>query len=152
MNVLGIRCSNKDFAYVVMSGTRDAPTLVESNFLKYPKSFSRARKLLWLSQEIEQVLQKHMVDTIVMKRFEGPTRGTPFEERAECEGCVYLTAAKCGVKGVLKKMNSTIAKDLGMKGRAHYLKTHLDTSLIPSFTQYSDKEKEAILCAWSDLK
>jgi len=53
--------------------------------------------------------------------------------------------------GIFKKVKSTIAKDLGLKGRGHYLRTELDTSVIPGFAGKPDKEKEAILAAWSEL-
>lgn len=151
MQILGIRCSNKDFSYAVMSGTKAAPQLIESKSLPYPKSFSRSKSLLWLLQEIEQLIKKHTIDKIVMKRFEGRSRGTSFEERAECEGAVYIAAAKCGIKWVSKKMRCTIAKSFGFKGRAHYLDTSLNTSVIPAFDTYGDKEQESILSAWSEL-
>jgi hypothetical protein len=86
-----------------------------------------------------------------MKRFEGHSRGRSFEERVEYEAAVYLACARCGLTTACKKVKSTIAKDLGLKGRAHYLET-LNTCVIPSFSNYTDKEQEAVLCAWSDLK
>lgn len=152
MNVFGIRCSNKDFSYVVMSGGRAAPAVVTSSSLAYPKNYSRPRSLQWFTQEVEELIKKYSVQSIVMKRFEGRSRGRSFEERVEYEAAVYLAAARCGVTTICKKVKSTIAKDLGLKGRAHYLETGLDTSLIPGYSQYTDKEQEAVICAWSDLK
>ena len=152
MNILGIRCSNKDFSYAVMSGSKKAPVIVESRSLLYPKNFTRPRSLLWFTQEIEQLIKKYNVQSVVMKRFEGRRRGGSFEDRVEYEAAVYLACARCGLTTACKKVKSTIAKDFGLKGRAHYLETELDTCVIPSFSSCTNKEQEAILCAWSDLK
>jgi hypothetical protein len=107
--------------------------------------------LLWFTLEVEQWIKKYNVQSVVMKRFEGRSRGGSFEDRVEYEAAVYLACARCGLTTACKKVRSTIAKDLGLKGRAHYLAT-LNTSVIPAFSNYTDKEQEAILCAWSDLK
>ena len=152
MNILGVRCSNKDFSYVVMSGSQKAPAIVASGSLAYPKNFARPRSLLWFTQEVEQLIKKHDVQSVVIKRFEGRSRGGSFEERVEYEAAVYLACARCGITAVCKKVKSTIAKDFGLKGRAHYLETGIDTSVIPAFSSYTDKEQEAILCAWSELR
>jgi len=50
----------------------------------------------------------------------------------------------------MRQVKSTMAKDLGFKGRGRYLAT-LDTSAIASFTQLDDKIQEAVLVAWSGL-
>jgi hypothetical protein len=151
MNILGIRCSNKDFSYAVMRGTKKAPKIVALETLVYPKNYTRSRSLLWFTLEVEQWIKKYNVQSVVMKRFEGRSRGGSFEDRVEYEAAVYLACARCGLTTACKKVRSTIAKDLGLKGRAHYLAT-LNTSVIPAFSNYTDKEQEAILCAWSDLK
>lgn len=151
MSILGIRCSNKEFSYAVMSGSKKAPAIIDNGSLTYPKSLVRPRSLLWFTQEVEQLIKKHNALGIVMKKFEGRSRGDLFEERVEYEAAVYLASARCGIMAVCKKVKSTIAKDLGLKGRAHYLETELDTSVIPEFSNYTDKEQEAILCAWSQL-
>jgi hypothetical protein len=151
MNVLGIRCSNKDFSYSVINGQRGIPNVITVGSLIYPKNLSHPRSLLWFVQETEQLIKKHNIQAIVVKKFEGMSRGSSFEERVEYEACVSIAAAKVGLTVICKKVKSTIAKDFGLKGRARYLETGLDTSVIPKFTDYTDKEQEAILCAWSDL-
>jgi hypothetical protein len=152
MNVLGIRCSNKDFTYVVMSGTRNNPVVHHSDSITFPRNYSKPRSLLWFLREIEHLISKHGVRMIVLKGFEGRTRGKTYEERVEHEAAVYMAAAMSGVNGIFKKVKSTIAKDLGFKGRGHYLQTSLDTSVIPNYADKSEKEQEAILAAWSELK
>jgi hypothetical protein len=61
-----------------------------------------------------------------------------------------LAGGARGMRAVFKKVKSTIAKDLGQKGRSKYL-ANLDTSWAPTFDGFSDKEKEAIQAAWSEL-
>ena len=152
MAVLGVRCSNKDYTYVIMSGSKNAPKIEESNKATYPISFTKPRSLLWFVQEIEQILSRHNISKIVIKGFEGRTRGKSYQERVEYESAVFIAAAKNGLNAVFRKLKSTIAKDLGLKGRAHYLQTSLDTSVIEGYSSKSEKEKDAIIAAWSELR
>jgi len=151
MSVLGIRCSNRDFAYAVIKGSKTKPSVKHCMTVKIPKNFSRPRALYWMVQEIEELIGKHDAQKVVMKGFEGRSRGKTYAERIELEAAVYIAAGKIGMNGVFRKVKSTIAKDLGLKGRAHYLQTELDTSVISGFSSKSDKEKEAILAGWSGL-
>jgi hypothetical protein len=151
MNVLGIRCSNKDFTYAVMTGSKKAPSVQQCAPVAVPKNFSRPRALHWMVQEVEQLISRYDVQKVVMKGSEGRTRGRTYAERVELEAAVYIAGGKNGMSGIFKKVKSTIAKDLGLKGRAHYLDTSLDTSVITGFDSRSDKEKDAILAGWSEL-
>jgi len=152
MSILGIRCSNKDCTYVVMSGTKNKPAVDHSGASKFPINYTKPESLLWFVQEIEQLISKHKVEKIVLKAFEGRTRGKTYEERVAYETAVYIAAAKNGLNSVFKKIKSTMAKDLGLKGRGHYLQTSLDVSIVPNYDDKSEKEQEAILAAWSELE
>jgi hypothetical protein len=153
VNILGVRCSSSDFSYAVLNGSRASPVVLKVDSLAYPANYARCRPraLQWFVQEVEELIRNHNVEAVIMKRFEGRSRGTSFEERAEYEGAVYVAAARCGLSTVGKKVKSTIAKHLGLKGQAHYLETGLNTSAIPAYSEYTEKEQEAILCAWSQL-
>ena len=151
MSVLGIRCSNKDFTYAIMTGTKKNPSVLHIASVTVPKNFTRPRALPWMVQEIQDLIEKHAVANVVMKASEGRFRGKPYTERVELEAAVYIAAGMNGMNAVFKKVKSTIAKDLGLKGRGHYLQTTLDTSVIVDFDAYSEKEKEAILAGWSEL-
>lgn len=151
MSVLGIRCSNKDFTYAVLTGTKKNPTLQCIASVIVPKNFSRPRALHWMVQEVDGLIAKHAISKIVMKASEGRFRGKTYSDRVELEASVYVAAGMKGMSAVFKKVTSTIAKDLGLKGRGRYLQTSLDTSVIPSYAGHSDKEKEAILAGWSEL-
>ena len=151
MNVLGIRCSNKDYTFAILTGTKKLPQLLDSKTLQYPKGYSKPESLQWLLQEIEGLVTKYDVKKVVMNKFEGRIRGNTYEDRVEHEATVYLAALNKGVKNVAKKVKGSIAKDLGLKGRASYLNTSLDTSLIKDFDNYSDKSHDAIFAGWSKL-
>lgn len=151
MKVLGVRCSNRDYTSAILGGTREKPKVLECDTVRYPKGFRTAQSLKWLLQEMESKIKKHDVRRVVMKRYEGMSRGKAYEQRVEHEAMVALAAANRGLTAIFKKPKSTIAKDLGLKGRGHYLRTSLDTSVIPQYDDYEDKAQEAILCAWSEL-
>ena len=151
MNVLGIRCSNRDFAYTILNGSKSSPIIVHSDIVAYPKGYSKSQSLKWFLLEIEDLLKKHDIKRIVMKQHEGPTRSKAYEERVEHEAMVYLADEDLGIGAVFKKRGCTIAKDLGLKGRAHYLITSLDTSSIPDYDNLPEKIKDAVLVAWSEL-
>jgi hypothetical protein len=146
MTILGVRCSNRDFAYAILDGTKQTPSQLKIATLSYPRGFAKPQSLHWLFQEADALLRRHGIEKIVLKRFEGKSRGAPFEDRVEHEAAVILAAAERGMKAVSKKVKSQIAKDLGQKGRARYL-AELDTSWLPSFGTLSDKEKEAVQAA-----
>ena len=151
MNVLGVRCSNKDIAFAVLDGTKDGPRLIECRTVAYPKGYSKAQSLMWLLREIETIIGQNSIGAIVIKRDEGKFRNRAYEDRVEHEGVVWLAGAKCGLKNVTKKVGRSIAKNIGLKGKAKYLKTQLDTSVIPEYSGLSEKSKEAVLAAWSEL-
>lgn len=151
MSVLGVRCSNKDFTYAVMTGSKRKPCVQHCASVALPKNFSRPRTLHWMVQEIEELIEKQGAHKVVMKGFEGRSRGKTYTERVELEAAVYIAGGKNGMSGIFRKVKSTIAKDLGLKGRGHYLQTELDTSVIPGFGSKSEKEKDAILAGWSEL-
>lgn len=151
MSVIGIRCSNRGFTYAVLTGSRQSPSVQHCSSVAVPKNFKLPRVLYWMVQEVEALLEKYDAEIVVMKGFEGRTKGKAYEARVELEASIYIAGGKIGMNGIFKKVKSTIAKDLGLKGRARYLNTSLDTSVIPGFTEYGDKAQEAILAGWSEL-
>lgn len=151
MAVLGIRCSNTDFTYAVLAGTRDIPQVLALKSLALPNGYPRPQALKWVVQEADAIIKKNTIECIVIKRYEGRSKGNDYEARVEAEGAVAIAAADNGIRVVLKKQKSTIAKDLGLKGRARYLTTALDTSPISDFGNLSEKKKDAVLAAWSAL-
>jgi phosphohistidine swiveling domain-containing protein len=152
MSYLGFRCSNKDYTYVILNGTKEQPEVLCNDTVAFPKDFSRPHELKWFLQEIEELLKKNEVNSISIKSTEVPARkGNSYDERVENEAMILLTAENFGITQVSKKVKSTIAKDLGLKGKGKYLSTKLDVSVFPNFDRETEKLKDAILVAWSSM-
>lgn len=151
MSVLGVRCSNSDITFAVLRGTRKEPDVLESSTTPFPKGYQTPQRLKWVYQEAIGVLGKHDIQVVVVKRFEGRSRGNSYEARVEAEAAIAIAAAEHGIRAFYKKQNNTIAKDLGLKGKARYLDTQLDHKLVPGFEGLSDKTRDAVIAAWSEL-
>ena len=152
MKVLAIRCSNNDYTYCVMSGTKDSPNVDVNDRVAFPRGFSTPEALRWFHHEIQGLLNSHSPDRVVIKGAEPMVkRSNTLESRMHNEAIIFLCCSQTGCEMVEKKVKATIAKDLGLKGRAKYLASKLDTSVIPNFDERSVKEQEAILAGWSCL-
>lgn len=150
MLVIGLRFSNSDFSFCILSGSQDAPGIVDSGRVAFPKGFTEPELLNWLYQEVAGLLRHHGCDAIAIKRAEGTVkRSNALETRIQAGAIATLAGAQTGCREIYRKMSATVAKDLGLKGKGKYLKTKLDTSAIASFGSYPPKIQEAILVAWS---
>lgn len=151
MAILGIRCSNSDFAYAILEGTKDSPNLVHTEQINYPIGFTKQYSLKWFFQEISGIVTQNEIESIVLKGYEGQVRRkNTFVDRIDHEAIIFLVAGNRDIRFVSRKVKSTIAKDLGFKGKGRYL-SRIDNTKIDEFGGYSDKIQEAILCAWSEL-
>jgi len=150
MSVLGVRCSSTDFAYCVLSGTKEeSPAIETASAIAYPRGFSEPETLKWLRQEVAQIFERYQCSKVAIKKPElAVRRSNALDTRIACEGIVTLAAAEAGCISVNRLVNASIAKGLGLKGRGKYLKT-LDTTSVVGFDQYSSKIQEAIMTAWS---
>lgn len=150
MNVLGIRCSNSDYSFAILTGTKISPEIIIFRQTNYPKGFTKPHSVKWLYQEIETLVSDYSIKKIVMKASEAISAQKTLEDRIEHEAMIFLVAANHNIRDVSKKRKNTIASNLGLKGKSKYL-AKLDTSILPNFDTCNDKIKEAILVAWSDL-
>lgn len=151
LNIVGLRCSAKDYCFAVLCGSRATPNIIELGFKKFPVGFAVPERQSWFYKEILELFSKHSPKYVVVKADESTTKSNSAIERAYAEGVVNLAVGeKVGKSGCKSKRKVTIAKDLGLKGKAKYL-ANFDTSAIPKFDDHDDKMKEAILCAWSEL-
>lgn len=152
MGHLGLRCSNNDYTFVILKGDASCPSIMDKGCVSFPKGFNRPHELKWFYQEIEGLIYKHKIRSITIKGAEGmAARDKSFVSRIENEAVVYLAGFNNGIKKISKKVKSTMAKDLGLKGKAKYLATKLDCSVFPTFNDETPKMQEAILAAWSDI-
>ena len=153
MIILGVRCSNTDYTYCILSGDARSPHVDAVKHVSYPNGYTEAETLRWLHQEFQAICGRQTLDAVGIKRAEtNVQRSNSLESRIQAEAMVSLAAAEAGCRTVGRKVGSTMAKDLGLKGKAKYLQTKLDTSPIPDFGNYSAKEREAILVAWSCME
>lgn len=153
MKVLAVRCSNTDFAYAVVEGTMDMPALLLCDETSYPNGYKEHSLFHWFHQEITELLDTHSPDGLAVKAAETMVkRSGALDLRIRIEGIALMAAAEVGCSLACRKVKSTIAKDLGMKGKSKYLETNLDKSVIPRFDSYNTKQQEAILVAWSCLE
>lgn len=130
----------------------DTPDLVESQTLKYPTGFNDSQRVKWFYQEIDGLVKRHNVDSIGIKGTEPMAmKGGAFGDRVEMEAMAMLVGANNGIKYVKRKVNSTIAKDFGLKGKKKYLESGVDYSKIPDYESKSVNIKESIIIAWSML-
>jgi hypothetical protein len=149
--VLGLRCTNSGYCFAVMTGTKQSPVIKHSDTVSAPKGYPKPQKLGWMQQEVHDLCRRHQIHVICMKGTEGlAARGAGFVERVELEAVVFLAANHLGIKRVVKKVKSTLAKDLGQKGKARYLAA-LDTRAFPGFATMSKNKQEAIYAAWTEL-
>ena len=78
-------------------------------------------------------------------------KGKAFVARVEFEAMVSLSAANIGSSNVVRKVKPTIAKDLGLPGKAKSLINDLDYSLIDGLADMHQKVFESVVVAWSTL-
>ena len=148
---IGLRFTNKGFAFAILEGTRTSPEFIASLETQCPKAFKACETAKWVKHELDSIFAKYKPNYVCIKSFEGRAKGTAYEERVRLEGVGHYCASQLGLKDLARKRKSTIAKDLGLKGRARYLAT-FDTSPIAEFDDLSSLVQEAVLVAWSDLK
>jgi len=152
MRVLGLRCSNGDYVYMLLEGSKKTPKIIEQGREVFPKGYTRAQELKWFLHEIDGLLSKYNVNIVAIKCTEPMARkGNTYVCRVENEAIIQFVAADKGINSVPKKTNRAIAKDLGLKGIARSLATDLDCSIIPGFEKMDQKFKEAVFVAWSSL-
>ena len=94
MKCMGLRCSNNDYAFAILSGSKKAPKLEESGTVNFPKGYSRTQSLKWFLQELEEISKKYELEKLAIKGAEGiAARGKEFVARVENEAMAILFAA-----------------------------------------------------------
>lgn len=151
--VLGIRCTPSEFSYVIIEGSFKSHSLKTSNRMKYPSGYSHCELLKWFYNEIGGSIAKFEITVIGVKGTEAmQMKGKAYGNRMEIEGMIFLQAALNGLSHSMRKVNSTIAKDLGQKGKGKYLADGVDYSSIANFDTMSKNLQEAVQVALSMLK
>jgi hypothetical protein len=150
--VIGIRCSNQDFSYAILDGTKAAPILINKSTISFPRNYSRCKELKWFYQELEGLKDSYEIKEWGIKGAEPMAqKGKFYAARIENEAMIFLLCANIGNDNVIRKVKQTIAKNLGFKGKSKYLK-EVEFDNIEGYDNCNEKIKEAILVAWSCLK
>lgn len=150
--ILGIRCSTNDFSFAVLSGNIATPKLHEVQSISFPAKYSQPEKLKWFLDELQELNRKFTISGWAIKGAEPmAAKGKSYADRVELEAMISLSASILGSSNVARKVKPTIAKDLGLKGRAKSLVEDLDFTKIAGLDKKNDKEFEAIVVAWSCL-
>lgn len=151
MKALGLRASNRECAIALIEGSRDDPRIVTTKKVVVPEGYADTESSRWLYQELLEVFNAHQPNVAAVKRPElSVKRSNALELRIGFEHIAMLAAAECGCTMAFRKVKSTIAKDLGLKGKGKYLKA-LDTSKVDGYDQLPPMTQEAVLVAWSCL-
>lgn len=93
---LGVKCTKDSLDWAVLTGDdRGSATILEAERATAP-SGSRGQQLVWVRKEIQELLQKHAVDEVVLRAVEPGGQGNSLP-RAEVEGVVQEAVAAEGV-------------------------------------------------------
>lgn len=153
MIILGLRCSPSEFSFSVMEGTLKSHMLVATGRIKYPTGYNHCELLRWLHNEIGGLIGKYQVNGIGVKGTEAMgMKGKSYGERMELEAMIFLQAIQHGIKYAKRKVKSTIAKDIGLKGKGKYLTDGFDYFSIDNFSKMSQHLQEATQVALSMLR
>ena len=153
MVLLAIRSSSSDFGYAILTGTQNNPVLIKSDTIQFPKGYSHPDGIHWFKQEIEEISRPYEIEKWVIKGTEPMAmKGKAYVKRIEYEAMIQLCAAEKGNPNVIRKVKSTIAKDLGLPGKPKSLITDLDQTKFPELDGKPEKEWEAMIAGWSELE
>jgi len=153
MTILGLRCSPSEFSYSIIEGNQRTHKLIHSGRIKNPSGYNHCDLLKWFYHEIGELITKYKIYAIGVKGTEPMgMKGQSYGERMELEAMIFLQASMSGIKYAKRKVNATIAKDLGLKGKGKYLATGFDYSAITNFSEMSVHLQEATQVALSMAK
>jgi hypothetical protein len=118
MPVIGFRCHKDALACVVLDGSVDEPQLLEQHFIRMPKA-ERAEQLVWLRQEIQEIIQRTTPSAVAFKSAEAIARRKDLG-RAETEGVLQEAVRASGLLPH-RRVWSQIKADLHFPKAARYL-------------------------------
>jgi hypothetical protein len=143
MYTLGFRCSTSEFSYVILGGSKSKCVLHHQDRIKYPSGYTRSELLKWFYHEIDEILKRHQIVAIGVKGTEPMAmKGSAYGERMELEAMIFFKAAEAGINTIKRKVNVTIARDLGLNGR-NQIATY-DYSNIKDYATLSQSLQEAV--------
>lgn len=137
-----------------MGGSKGQPKLIRIIKKPFPLDYSRVQIIDWFLQELDDFIQANDgINEIIIKSPDAMSRrNTAYEERLENQGVAYLAASRNGIRLVTRKVRSTIAKDLGLKGNSREYAAVDCSQIYTKQSSISEDERDSILAAWSGLR
>lgn len=122
MRSIGFRCWNDRFAFVVLEGTQDQPSVVASEVRRSPKNVDRPEFLAWVRSNVDEILTAYEPDAASFKATEGSSQKKDLR-RAEVEGVLQEAAYSHRPSHVVTgRIKSQIRKDVaGFEEPARYV-------------------------------
>ena len=148
MLVIGLRCWKDSFSYVVLTGTQQSPNVVEKACCDFPANETWCGKLHWLREEIHEILERHPVDSAVVKVCEPNARSETLRTEAEgvAKEAVYSKQNVDCEKRTKRQIRSRIS---GFDRAARYVLNALDAHGLQALNNSSFKE--AAVAALAEL-
>ncbi len=89
---VGFRCwGDFKFAFVILDGDQDNPTVINYGLRSCPPNPSRPEQLHWLRKEVHEILDKAPIETGFFKGIENNSRKVD-KNRCEFEGVIQEAA------------------------------------------------------------
>lgn len=147
MNTLGLRASPKEVTFCVYNTEFDEIVNVEE--IKIPNALEVPEKLKYVRATILDILREFQIDSAGIRLTEFNAR-SPSYERIQIEGVLQEAFASSTLRAYFQGALTTIASKLGEdKTRLSQLIKTVDANYdrVPDWSEFSDKEREAILAA-----
>jgi Holliday junction resolvasome RuvABC endonuclease subunit len=96
VRALGVRCAKDALDWAIVQGdSRGVATIIDSKRVAAPDG-ARGEQLAWVRKEVQELLQRHQPDEVVVRVAEPGGKGNSLP-RAEVEGVVQEAVASTGV-------------------------------------------------------
>jgi hypothetical protein len=141
MRSIGFRCWSDRFAFVVLEGTQEHPSVIAKEVRHSPKNVSRADFLAWVRRNVQEILTVYEPDAARYKATE-PSSQMRDLRRAEVEGVVQEAACShrpgCVIESRIKLQ---IRKDVrAFEGPARYVKKALGDAALTDLASANFEE------------
>jgi hypothetical protein len=136
---IGFRSFPDGFAYVVLEGAQDGPSVIACQRLKFPKNHGSGASLSWLRKQVIEILNQHQPDAACIKCVE-PMAKKKVIERFHVDAVIAeATFSERGCECTFR-IKSQLKRDIrGFTEPARYLEhalegtTDLDKVNTPNF-------------------
>lgn len=146
MNVLGLRASPKEVTFCVFNTEFNEVINVEE--IKIPNALETPEKLKYVRATILDVLREFKIVAAGIRLTEFNAKSPSFE-RIQIEGVLQESFASSTLRFYYQGALGTIASKLGSNktSLSDLIKTADEYDTVPDWSEFTEKEREAILTA-----